>query len=450
MLKLVISAAGVCIAVCAAAVQVQASDLSGQEISALLAEGATVELDTPIGTKLPLRYGSDGKLAGEAGGLAWYLGAATDRGKWWVEDGQLCHQWRRWFDAGTQCLKLRRQGRMVHWRSKDGQAGTATITVAAAKPAPPLLASATPPSRAKSAPPPEAAPAPPKLTAKIPELPPAPKLAGAGRMPGQPADEAATQTAPDQAVAAERSAKADAPPPATPEFPTPDKVGATDGETEPRGQTKRATLPVYKVANVRSDDVLNVRSGPSSDFDIVGVLPPGTGGIAITSACHSQWCPVRHESASGWVNRTYLMPESAAGAGPEDGALREPPPGGVAFRDSRDAPRSCLTPAVRTLLDRIEQEFGRVQVISTCRPGATIRGTWRPSRHASGNAVDFKAGPRKAEIVAWLIAHHRRGGIMTYADMDHIHIDIGPYFVSVAGGPRWASWRGGGRVYGAR
>ena len=30
---------------------------------------------------------------------------------------------------------------------------------------------------------------------------------------------------------------------------------------------------------------------------------------------------------------------------------------------------------------------------------------------------------------------------MTYADMDHIHVDIGPHFVSIAGGRHWASWR---------
>jgi hypothetical protein len=30
---------------------------------------------------------------------------------------------------------------------------------------------------------------------------------------------------------------------------------------------------------------------------------------------------------------------------------------------------------------------------------------------------------------------------MTYADMDHIHVDIGPRFVSVANGPQWRSWR---------
>jgi len=33
---------------------------------------------------------------------------------------------------------------------------------------------------------------------------------------------------------------------------------------------------------------------------------------------------------------------------------------------------------------------------------------------------------------------------MTYADMDHIHIDIGPHFVSIAGGRHWASWRDNG------
>jgi hypothetical protein len=29
---------------------------------------------------------------------------------------------------------------------------------------------------------------------------------------------------------------------------------------------------------------------------------------------------------------------------------------------------------------------------------------------------------------------------MTYADMDHIHVDIGRRFVSIAGGQHWASW----------
>lgn len=184
---------------------------------------------------------------------------------------------------------------------------------------------------------------------------------------------------------------------------------------------------MFKVVNVRSDDVLNVRSGPSADFDVVGELAPGSRGIAIINACRSKWCPVLRGATSGWVNSAYLAPEV--------------PSSPLSFPDSPDAPRTCLTPAARALLDRIEQKFGTVKVISTCRPGAVIAGTWHPSRHASGNAVDFLAGSRKAAIVEWLIANHRNGGTMTYADMDHIHVDIGPRFVSIANGPRWLSWR---------
>lgn len=96
--------------------------------------------------------------------------------------------------------------------------------------------------------------------------------------------------------------------------------------------------------------------------------------------------------------------------------------------------RSCLTSSARALLGRIESQFGAVQIISTCRPGARIAGTGRISRHASGNAVDFNAGGRKAAIVRWLIANHKSGGTMTYAGMSHIHVDIGPRFVSLSSG----------------
>jgi Peptidase M15 len=100
--------------------------------------------------------------------------------------------------------------------------------------------------------------------------------------------------------------------------------------------------------------------------------------------------------------------------------------------------RGCLTSAARALLGRIEAQFGRVQVVSTCRPGARVAGTGRISRHASGNAVDFNApGGRKGAIVRWLIANHRSGGTMTYAGMSHIHVDIGPRFVSLNSGGRW-------------
>ncbi len=123
--------------------------------------------------------------------------------------------------------------------------------------------------------------------------------------------------------------------------------------------------------------------------------------------------------------------------------------------DHADAPRKCLKPEIHALLEKVEDLFGPVEVISTCRPGATIAGTGRPSRHASGNAVDFEAGNRKAAIIKWLVANNHTGGTMTYSDMSHIHIDFGPHFVALAspsggGGTRTASrsYRGDGYASG--
>lgn len=96
--------------------------------------------------------------------------------------------------------------------------------------------------------------------------------------------------------------------------------------------------------------------------------------------------------------------------------------------------RSCLTSSARALLNRIEARFGTVQIVSTCRPGARIRGNGKRSKHASGEAIDFKvASGRKAEVIRWLLANHRSGGTMTYPGMSHIHVDIGYRFVSLAG-----------------
>ena len=85
----------------------------------------------------------------------------------------------------------------------------------------------------------------------------------------------------------------------------------------------------------------------------------------------------------------------------------------------------------RNLLGRIESQFGPVSVISSCRPGAVIATTGKPSKHRYGQAIDFEAGSRKQEIVQWLIANHHSGGTMTYRDMSHIHVDIGYHFVQL-------------------
>lgn len=92
---------------------------------------------------------------------------------------------------------------------------------------------------------------------------------------------------------------------------------------------------------------------------------------------------------------------------------------------------TCLTPEARNLLARIRARFSNVEIVSTCRPGARIAGTNRISKHASGQAIDFRVPGRKGEVVNWLIANDRMGGIMTYRDMDHIHVDVGPRFVAL-------------------
>lgn len=109
---------------------------------------------------------------------------------------------------------------------------------------------------------------------------------------------------------------------------------------------------------------------------------------------------------------------------------------------------ACLTPAARSLFGRIEAKFGKMQVISTCRPGARIAGTGKISKHASGQAIDFNAGGRKGAVVQWLVANHKSGGTMTYSGMSHIHVDVGYHFVALgSGGRRYASRSRSGRTY---
>ncbi len=93
--------------------------------------------------------------------------------------------------------------------------------------------------------------------------------------------------------------------------------------------------------------------------------------------------------------------------------------------------RSCLVPAARALLERIEANFGQVNVISTCRAHAVVAGSHRPSLHRYGLAIDFKTS-RKAEVVRWLMANNP-GGTMTYRNHPHIHADVGPHFIELAG-----------------
>lgn len=92
--------------------------------------------------------------------------------------------------------------------------------------------------------------------------------------------------------------------------------------------------------------------------------------------------------------------------------------------------RSCLTGDTRAVLNRLEARVGKVQIVSTCRPGATIRGTGRQSKHAIGRAVDFNTRNKQAAI-----SFLRSQGVfvMTYCGMGHVHFNTGQSGASFCG-----------------
>jgi N-acetylmuramoyl-L-alanine amidase len=66
----------------------------------------------------------------------------------------------------------------------------------------------------------------------------------------------------------------------------------------------------YKVINVPSDDVLNIRSGPASQSSILGTIPANGRGIEMTGDCMDNWCKVQYNGAHGWVNRRFLRSDN--------------------------------------------------------------------------------------------------------------------------------------------
>jgi hypothetical protein len=87
----------------------------------------TVLLKTSIGAEVPIAFRGDGTMRGDAGSLAFFLGAQRDGGKWWVEKGRLCQRWRVWLDRDTHCIRMKEQRGLIHWRSDGGESGTARI-----------------------------------------------------------------------------------------------------------------------------------------------------------------------------------------------------------------------------------------------------------------------------------------------------------------------------------
>jgi hypothetical protein len=281
--------------------------------------GSQLELDTPLGTTVSIRFTPDGMMSGDAKTLASLLGAATDRGRWWIANNQLCYKWFRWFDAEPRCLEISQEAQRVFWRRDDGESGTATITEQM-KPAPKpavqvSIAAVNVISPAK--------PVAVKIEHREPPKPVHTEVAKAATtsVVAEHAKPTRTAQATHQvkpsivATAApakeERMVELRVPVPRPAVRPKPRLAAAAPSKPEKLQPPTIREAKSFSVAGVDTFDVLNIRSGPSADYDAVGDIPPNGHGIVITGQCQGDWCPIKHRDRSGWVNRHYLEEEDS-------------------------------------------------------------------------------------------------------------------------------------------
>ncbi|MBS0235270.1 MAG: SH3 domain-containing protein [Proteobacteria bacterium] len=307
--------------------------LSGEAIKTTLS-GSLLALDTPIGTTVSVRINHDGLMSGEAGALGAVLGSAKDRGRWWVESNRVCFKWFRWFDAEPRCVTISLDGKRFTWQREDGDTGTGTIIEQGKSIEKPraIVAEAVKPVGPKSpAKKVEIAAATPRLESRSETIAPksgaqhtAKELAGAApKTTVEPAQPATTTVAfrvphPHLAVRPKHQAKI-AVASVKPQFFASAKVAPAKVAPAKVAPAKVASAKVekldrkpFRVAGVEPSDVLNIRNGPSQDYESVGGIPPDTRGITITGPCLNDWCPVKHRTLIGWVNRRYLAEETAS------------------------------------------------------------------------------------------------------------------------------------------
>lgn len=103
------------------------------------------------------------------------------------------------------------------------------------------------------------------------------------------------------------------------------------------------------------------------------------------------------------------------------------------------ASRLCLTAQTASILSALEARVGRISIVSTCRAGAVIAGSGKPSYHRYGMAVDFNTSNKSAAI-AFLKTQPVL--VMTYSTHNHIHFNTGQKGTILAangyGGKRYA------------
>lgn len=269
--------------------------------------GSLLKIDTPLGVAIPVRVSEDGLVTGEAGPLASTLGAAQDRGRWWIDNDRLCVKWFRWFEAQTRCVTVEHEGAKIYWKDEGGESGTATLIRSDPRPdevgLPHLVEAgqsstpSTPPSSEVSV----------TTTPAINDVRPLRFAAVdlvANAAPASPPKPILSKV---EGGTANTPAKVESLPKAAMGRHLPPPV-----QTVQKSNRAPSPAPSFRVAGVAMDDALIIRSGPSEYHASIGVIPPDGKGVQIVGTCYDLWCPVRHHRSTGWVNRYYLADESAS------------------------------------------------------------------------------------------------------------------------------------------
>ena len=88
----------------------------------------------------------------------------------------------------------------------------------------------------------------------------------------------------------------------------------SEGALQVQGLPLPVETTLYRVVNVASNDVLNVRSADGADSPIVGTIQANGTGIRLTGASVQAgggvWVPIQYQGISGWVNSKYLEPDN--------------------------------------------------------------------------------------------------------------------------------------------
>jgi uncharacterized protein YraI len=213
---------------------------------------------------------------------------------------------------------MTKEGQTYYWRTFDDKTGTAAIIV----PAPPVQTAAVtqpsvPDARVIRDPQPASAKptAPTQAPRPVPKPVARPEAAKPAAAPGAP------EKVPTKRAVSSQITSLKAPSSQAPSSQAPSSQADSVARARLRSAAPAATS-AFTVVNVAPGDVLNVRKGPSAQFEVVGGLPPGSRGVTVTGACQLRWCPVEHPSARGWVNSTFLAREEPPGAGTNASAGR--------------------------------------------------------------------------------------------------------------------------------